>query len=143
MIDPLEARALVDPWALSQALKGAGFSSRTAHALAYGSVATSLADLKSRPWGSREEQDGLMWDLRCLPNLGPKGMAEVVAFRAGLDPRSAKAPGAERVSVPFKPEELASLDAWIAKQPSKTNRPEAIRILTAAALQKTSEVEHE
>lgn len=38
------------------------------------------------------------------------------------------------VGVRLQPDQLAALDAWIAKQPEPVSRPEAIRAMVAAAV---------
>ena len=43
------------------------------------------------------------------------------------------------VLVRLQPDQLAELDAWIAKQPRPITRPEAIRAFLAAGLQVTGE----
>ena len=120
---------------LTDDLKAAGFSTRTVHGLIYGAGIASIEHLRSAPWGSLAERQGLVWELHCSPNMGAKGLAEVEAFRRGEDPRKAKPPGPERVSVPFEPDQIAALDAWIAKQPKPVSRHEAIRAFVAAGLQ--------
>ncbi len=66
--------------------------------------------------------------------LGPTGMAEVEAFRAGIDPGTVRETAPKTIGVPFGPGELAALDAFIANQPKRVSRPEAIRAFVAAGL---------
>ncbi len=115
-------------------LRAAGFSRRTANALVYSSRVESLEALMSGPWGDRNDTTSLCWELSVTPGLGPKGVAEVLAFREGRDPRTAVAPGPIKAILLLGPEEVAALDAWIAKQPEPVSRPEAIRAFVAAGL---------
>jgi len=115
-------------------LLAAGFSSHTINALIRHSRVGSLEQLKNAPWGDRRVPGTLAWQLATTPNLGRKGIAEVEAFRAGLDPGTARAPGLTYTSVPLSPVELNALDAFLAKQPKKVSRPEAIRAFVATGL---------
>jgi len=44
--------------------------------------------------------------------------------------------GSTSINVRLPPDELTALDAWIAKQPDKPSRPEALRRLAKIALAK-------
>jgi len=46
--------------------------------------------------------------------------------------------GSINIGVRVPPDELAAIDAWIAKQPDKPLRPEALRRLAKIALAKVS-----
>lgn len=115
-------------------LHAAGFSTRTVNALVYSLGLSSLEQLRTAEWGSVEDRTGLAWALQTLPNMGRKGLAEVVAFRAGLDPKAARPAGKRYYSVPLDDAEFAALDAWIAAQPKPVGRPEAIRAMVVASL---------
>ena len=54
----------------------------------------------------------------------------------GKTPGTRRRPSTEPnpVGVRFKAHQLAALDAWIAKQPEKVSRPEAIRAFVEAGL---------
>ena len=41
--------------------------------------------------------------------------------------------GSTFIGVRMPPDQLAALDAWIAEQPNRVSRPEAIRVLVATA----------
>jgi len=115
-------------------LLGTGFSTRTANALTYGSPIETLAELKTREWGDRRTPGTLAWELSTTPNLGPKSLAEIEAFRTRGDPTAAKLQGPTHVRVPLSADQLAALDAFIAKQPKKVSRSEAIRTFVSAGL---------
>jgi hypothetical protein len=117
------------------AFRAAGFSTRTANALIYSARINHPDELKTGDWGNgRPDDEGLSRRLTVTPNLGAKGLAEVEAFRAGRDPRTAVAPGPTKFTVPLDDGQLAALDAWIAAQPKPVSRPEAIRAMVAVAL---------
>jgi hypothetical protein len=115
------------------AFKSAGFSARAAYALAYSDLNLTPEQLRSLPWGNPRRSGSLAWRISLLPRLGPKGLAEIEAFRAGRDPASARPPGEFKAVVPLPSELLDRLDAWIAQQPDGPSRPEAIRRMIAAA----------
>lgn len=56
------------------------------------------------------------------------------AIASARKSRGRPAVGATPVNVRFPPDELAQLDAWIARQDDKPSRPEAVRRLVEAAL---------
>jgi hypothetical protein len=122
-------------YGLEAELHEAGFSTRAIHALIYSVGIESLDELRRLPWGDRRDHQSLCGRLGVSPNVGKKCLAEVEAFRAGKDPRSARAPGPFYVSAPLDEAQLAALDAWIAAQPKPVSRPEAIRAMVAAALE--------
>jgi hypothetical protein len=138
MTDPSGDPTPVDSWAVRDELRAAGFSSQTAAALAFG-ARIGPDELRHAPWGSPEQRQGLAWELLGVRKLGPKGLAEVIAFREGRDPRTAAASGVCRTVVPLTPEMLQALDAWIAKQPKPCSRSEAIRAFVAGGLHLTNE----
>lgn len=122
-------------YGLEAELHEAGFSTRTITAIVYGAGIKSLDELKSTPWGTGNPGDnGLAWKLATTGNFGKKGLAEVEAFREGRDVRSARPPGPASLTIPMESKMLAELDAFIARQPKPTTRPEAIREFVAAAL---------
>jgi hypothetical protein len=124
---------------LRSELQQVGFSTRAINALVYGTNVSSIEDLRSRRWGSPTDQYSLCFELSRVPNLGQKGLAEVLAFREGNAPRSAHAPVTVSVSVPMDAEMIGALDGFIAKQPGKIKRPAAIRALVAAGLRSMGE----
>jgi hypothetical protein len=124
---------------LRSQLQQVGFSTRAINALVYGTNVSSIEDLRSRQWGSPSDQHSLCFELSRVPNLGQKGLAEVLAFREGNHPRSAYTPVTVSVSVPMDAELIGALDGFIAKQPGKIKRPAAIRALVAAGLRSVGE----
>jgi hypothetical protein len=106
---------------LTKHLQALGFSTRTANGLVYGAEIKSVEELKTREWNE------LSQDLSRAPSLGPKGIAEVEAFRRGEDPKSGRAPGPIKITVPLSDDELAALDAYREAQADKPSRPEALR----------------
>ena len=108
-------------------LQQAGFSTRTINALVYGSRVKDIEELQSAPWGDRNLPDTLCWELSVAPSMGPKGIAEVEAFRRGEDPRSAKRSGPANVTVRLTEDQLAKLDAYRDAQSDKPTRAEALR----------------
>jgi len=119
---------------LEQELLTAGLSSRTTNALIFGADLYSIEQLTKPRWGDPKDRDSLHWWLCRVPGLGPKGIAEVVALRAGRDPGAARLLGQRAVTVPLGSADLGALDAWIAKQPKPITRPEAIRAIVRASL---------
>jgi hypothetical protein len=116
-------------------LEAAGFRTRAVNALVYGSGIKSIEELRSRPWGRLEDSGSLARALQVCPNLGKAGIAEIVAFRDGGDPRTAWMGAPARVTITLEHDLAAELDAWIAAQPEpKPSRPEAIRAFVAAGL---------
>jgi hypothetical protein len=96
---------------------------------------SDVEELRTRRWGNGAPgDDGLLRQLSTVPGLGPKGIAQVEAWRNGRHPSSAVAPGPVRVSVPLEPDTVTALDAWIAQQPTPVTRAEAIRAMVTASL---------
>lgn len=118
----------------SDELRAAGFSTRATNALVYSSGIGSLEELRSRPWGDRQDTTSLQWALSVRGSLGPREIAEVVAFREGRDPRKAVAPIPMNVVVPLQPDDLAALDAWIAEQAKPLSRSQAVGVLMTQGL---------
>ncbi len=106
---------------LRDQLQALGFSTRTANGLVYGAEIKSLEELKARPWSELSEH------LSRAPGLGPKGIAEVDAFRRGEVPESGRPSGPSKITVPLSDDQLAELDAYREAQPDKPSRPEALR----------------
>ena len=111
----------------------AGFSARVARAL-HTAGDISLEGLRTLPWGNRRDTSSLSWRIATLPGVGLRGRAEIEAFRAGKNPRSARSAGKVTVSVPMEPGLLAQLDAFIEAQPKPVSRQETIRAFVAAGL---------
>jgi hypothetical protein len=123
-------------WAVVKEFKEAGFSTRVAHGLAYGAAIGSLVELRNELWEDTgdAERPGLLLRISRVPGCGRKALAEARAFREGLNPSDRRPPGRVNVSVPLPPDMLAKLDAFIAAQPKRCSRPEAIRAFVAAGL---------
>ncbi len=121
------------PTRYEQPFHDAGFSTRTIAVIQRLEIG-SLEELRMTPWGDGSPgDDGLARKLSYTPGCGPKAVAEIRAFREGVDPRLAQAPGPKRISVPFEHTTLAALDRWIEGQAAPMTRQEAIvRILTTA-----------
>lgn len=119
-------------------MREAGFSTRTINALYLHLKINDLSELRTLPWedqGETRETRGLRWQVSISPGAGAQVMAEVEAYRAGLDPRQARAPGPTRISAAFSDEELAALDAWREAQGAAVNRGEAVKALAMLALE--------
>lgn len=125
-------------WERQQRLKDqmrvAGFSTRACNNLPRSLPIADLTELQTGQWEDEGDVRGLRWHAGNAPGCGPQVLAEVEAYRAGQDPREARAPGPVRVSVAFELAEMAALDAWIATQPTPTSRHDAIRAFVAAGL---------
>jgi hypothetical protein len=119
---------------LAVALLSAGFSARTANAIAYGSFGVaSVEDLRDRPLGTRDEPGSLLQQLGMTSGVGAQGIEEVEAFRAGLHPQRGRRP-VNTFTITLTPAQLAALDNWIEKQPDGLSRLEAIRAIVDATL---------
>lgn len=123
-------------YGLEAELEDAGFSSRTINALKYGLQLASIEQLQSAEWGSQKHRNGLAWELSVLPNLGPKGFAEVQAFRDLGDARRAATVVPTSVSARLQPQEVAKLDAWASER--GVSRTEAVRRILLSTLQPDS-----
>jgi hypothetical protein len=134
MVHEINVGDLNATWLREKELWAVGFSRRTARALIYSLNIQSLEVLGSMEWGSRKGRRGLCWELSMLPGIGPKGEAEVIAFREYGDARRLTKPGPVKVLVPLGADLADSLDAWIANQPKPVSRPEAIRAMVEAAM---------
>lgn len=121
-------------WRLKFELEAAGFSSRTANALAYSGTIESVAQLRVADWGDPAEGNGLGWTLLRVPGVGPRGLAEVNAFRAGASPREAEKYVVPRLSVAIDSQTLAALDLWRHTQADKPSRSEAARRVLSGTL---------
>lgn len=117
---------------LGAQLHEAGFTARTIHALIYSLRLESLEELRTAEWGSVRDGTGLATVLSRLPNMGPKGFAEVQAFREHGDPRKANEIAATSVSAKFSPDELRALDEWAKKR--GVTRTGAVRAIVRAAI---------
>jgi len=115
-------------------LRKAGFSKHTILALVYGSNVKTIEELRTRAWGEPDDSFGLHWELAMRPNLGPNGLAEVVAFRETGDPRTAAAQKPVQVVVVLDAAMADDLDAWIGRQPVSVSRREAVRNILAAEI---------
>ena len=120
---------------LEAELEDVGFSIRTIRALIYNLGLERLEDLKSAEWGSVKERTGLATVLSRLPNMGPKGVAEVQAFREHGDARRATKIAPTSVGARLHPSELAALDAWATTR--GLTRSEAVHEILISALQRT------
>jgi hypothetical protein len=116
---------------LRRQMEEAGFSARACKNVPQVLPLGDLAQLRTCQWEDTEAKRGVRWLVSIAPNCGPRIMAELEAYRAGKDPREARPPGPVRVSVALGDAELAALDAWIARQPRKISRAEAIKALVA------------
>ena len=116
-------------------LASAGFSTRTINALIYGLQLQSVDKLRSAEWGSIKAGTRLVTAPSRTTNMGPKGVAEVQAFREQGDARRAAPAGPSSVSARLQPNELARLDAWAIEH--GMNRAEAVRTMVLSALQLT------
>lgn len=122
---------------LRQQMREAGFSTRTINSLGYSLPFESVVELRSSRWediGEDRDQRGLRWLLSVTSGCGPQVVAEVEAYRAGLDPRQARAPGPTRISAAFSDDELAALDAWRDADASGLSRGDAVKVLAFRAL---------
>lgn len=119
-------------YGLEQELAEAGFSSRTINALVYGLQLESLNQLRSGEWGSAKDRTGLASELSRLPNMGPKGIAEVQAFRECGDARRAVTVAPTSVSARLNPSEITKLDTWASER--GLSRTEAVRSIVLSTL---------
>ncbi len=126
-------------WGLGQALREAGFSGRTAQALAYCGLIQTPEDLKTMRWGEPSDRTTLRGMLGVVPGLGPKGIAEIEAFRATGAPRDAELNAPTSVSTKLHPAELAALDRWIERQDTRVSRSQAVRLIVLSELRQSSD----
>jgi hypothetical protein len=138
MRQEITAQDITNAWVLAGQLKAAGFSSRTANALVHGAKIPSLEHVRKAHWGDGSPGSGLRWELSCCPNMGPKGLAEVEAYRRGEHPGPARPPGPVRLSVSIEEHLLPGLDAWIEHQAEP--RPTRAQALLRLAMWKLSEM---
>jgi hypothetical protein len=75
-------------------------------------------------------------EARCNPCPGSLLLVSEIMKRAVPDTRKIGRPrvDATQIGLRLRPEQLAALDAWIAVQPDKPSRPEAIRQLLTMSL---------
>jgi hypothetical protein len=110
-----------------------GFSTRAINALVYGFGLERLHQLRTAPWGSVEARKGLSWDLLRVPNLGPRGLAQVQSFREHGSASLASELSSTIVSVRLSPAECARLQAWAEER--GVSRPEAARLIVLRGLE--------
>lgn len=110
-----------------------GFSTRAINALVYGFGLEALDQLRTAHWGSVESREGLSWELSRIPNLGPRGVAQVQSFREHGSASRASELSPTSVSARLSPEEYAQLRRWA--QDRGLSKSEAVRSILLSALQ--------
>lgn len=133
MSQELTASDLMRFGTLERSFLNAGFSKRTAVALATLRV-SGPEELRTLPWGDYRERTGLVWELARLPNMGRKGLSEVIAFREHGDPRQANEVGGTSVTVRLAPDAAKRLDEWARR--AGVSRSQAMRQLMMDGLQR-------
>ena len=79
---------------------------------------------------------GLSYELYRLPNVGPKGLTEVKAFRVGQNPSLAIDAQSVRLRVELGAEERSANRDWMASHPSISRLSDAVRVILTEALSK-------
>jgi hypothetical protein len=127
------SQRLINYGRLLRRLHSAGFSRRAATTLAVSDAFASLRELKTERWLDDGDRPGLRSRLRHVPGCGPAIIAEVEAFREHGDARKVSAQPT-KVTVELTAEVADALDAWIASQPIRVSRAEAVRVLMSESL---------
>lgn len=76
-----EYRSAHDLGELQRSLRAAGLWTRISNAITYSTDIRSIEELNTLPWGDGSPGSGLWWILRTTPKLGPRSIAEILAFR--------------------------------------------------------------